>query len=132
MKLKQEEFLIVVEARKATFWPTSGLKERHINNSGVSAAGTFFSTSMVPNWGDCLGKTKPFEKLQQRYKFNKFNYSRWERLTIVLCVTSTRQGRYLDVYIQLIVSSFPILPVSVSVFVTDPTAGTYMGMFFPF
>ena len=34
----------------------------------------------------------------------------------------------MDVYIQLIVS-FPILPVSVSVFVTDPTAGTCMGMF---
>ena len=56
MKLKQAEFPIVVEARKATFWPTSGLKERHINNSGVSATGTLFSASMVPKCGDCLGK----------------------------------------------------------------------------
>ena len=33
-------------------------------------------------------------------------------------------------YIQLIVSSFLILPVSISVFVTDPTASTCMDMFF--
>ena len=51
---------LVVEVRKAMFWPTSGLKERHINNSEVSEAGTLISVSMVPHGGGCLGKrTKP-------------------------------------------------------------------------
>ena len=58
MKLKQAEFPIVVEARKATFRPTSGLKERHINNSGVSEAGTLISVTMVPHRGGFLANVQ--------------------------------------------------------------------------